>query len=57
MKFPDDIIQDLSVIEDTNEMDWNAETKFSNVNQAQENVQVNVASEDVIDMKYEDDEE
>lgn len=54
MKFPDDIIQDLSIIEDTNEMDWNAETKFNNVSQAQENAQIHVATDDIIDMKYDD---
>ena len=57
MKFPDDIIQDLSIIEDTNEMDWNAETKYNNVNQAQENVQTNVATGEVIDMTYDEEEE
>lgn len=54
MKFPEDVMEDLSVLEDTNEMDWNAETKFNNVNQAQENVQVNVATGEIINMDFED---
>ena len=54
MIFPEDIINDLSVIEETSEMDWNAETKFNNVNQAQENVQVNVATGEVFNMNFED---
>lgn len=54
MKFPEDVMEDLSVLEDTSEMDWNAETKFNNVNQAQENVQVNVATGEIINMDFED---
>lgn len=54
MIFPEDIVKDLSVLEETSEMDWNAETKFNNVSQAQENVQVNVATGEVINMEFED---
>lgn len=54
MKFPEDVVNDLSVLDDTNEMDWNAETKFNNVNQAQESTQVNVATGEIIDMVFED---
>lgn len=54
MKFPEDIMEDLSVLDDTNEMNWNAETKFNNVSQAQENAQVNVATGEVLEMKFED---
>ena len=54
MKFPEDVINDLSIIEETNEMDWNAETKFNNVSQAQENAQVNVATGEVINMKFDE---
>ena len=52
MIFPEDIVNDLSVINESSEMEWNAETKFNNVNQAQENVQVNVATGEVINMEY-----
>lgn len=54
MVFPEDIINDLNVLDETNEMDWNAETKFNNVKQVQDNVQVNVATGEVINMSYED---
>lgn len=54
MKFPEDVVNDLSVLDDTNEMDWNAETKFNNVNQVQESTQVNVATGEIIDMVFED---
>lgn len=54
MKFPEDITNDLSIIEETNEMDWSAETKFNSVNQAQDSVQKNVGSGETINMEFED---
>lgn len=54
MKFPEDIVTDLSILDDTNEMDWDAETKFKNVNQAQENAQVNVATGEIVNMTYDE---
>lgn len=54
MKFPEDIVNDLSIIDETNEMDWSAETKFNNVNQAQENAQINVGNGASISMEFND---
>ena len=52
MNFPDDIMEDISVLEETEEMDWNKETKFDNVEEVQEEVNQKVASEDIIDVTY-----
>lgn len=54
MVFPEDIVSDLHVLEESQEMDWSKETQFKSVNQAQENVQVNVATGEIIEMEYED---
>lgn len=54
MNFPDSIINDLSIIDENNEMDWNAETKFNSVDKAQENVQMNVANGEVINASFDD---
>ena len=52
MNFPDDIMEDISVLEETEEMDWNKETKFDNVEEVQEEVNQKVASEDIIDVTF-----
>lgn len=53
MNFPEDIIEDMTILEETEEMDWNKETKYSNVNDANEEVKTKVASsDDVIDVDY-----
>ena len=50
---PEDIIGDMTILEETEEMDWNKETKYSNVNDANEEVKTKVASsDDVIDVDY-----
>lgn len=54
MVFPEDIAQDLSILEESQEMDWNAETKFQRVEQAQEQVQVDVATGEVVEMSYDE---
>lgn len=54
MIFPEEIVNDLSVIEETSEMDFNKETAFKNVEKQQENVDENVATGEVIEVTYED---
>ena len=55
MRYPDDIVKDdLRVLNDSEEMDFTKETKFSNVDSVSEEVDKKVASEDIIDVVYED---
>ena len=55
MNFPEDILEDISVLEESEEMDWNKETKYDNVGQVQNNVNSKVASDDIIDVSYDED--
>lgn len=55
MVFPEDIVQDLSVIEESQQMNWNAETQYQSVDQVQNKVEEKVASEDIIDVDFEGD--
>lgn len=52
MVFPESIKRDISVLEESQEMEWNKETQFKNVSQAQENVEEKVATDDIIEMDY-----
>ena len=53
--FPEEIANDMSIVEENEEMNWNNdEKKYDNVKQAQNDVKENVASGEVIDMTYED---
>lgn len=52
--FPTDIVNDLSILEESQEMNWNNDMKHNNVNQVQDEVKENVASSDIIDMEYEE---
>lgn len=52
MIFPEEIVNDLSVLDESQEMDWAKETQHKSVEEAQENVEVNVATGEVIDVEY-----
>ena len=52
MIFPEEIVNDLSVLDESQEMDWAKETQHKTVEEAQENVEVNVATGEVIDVEY-----
>ena len=52
MIFPEDIVDDIKIVNESSEMDWNKETKHHSVEQAQEEAQTKVASEDVIDVTF-----
>ena len=56
MKYPEDVIKggDLKILEESEEMDFNKETKYDNVEKANEEIDKKVATEDVIDVVYED---
>ena len=54
MNFPEELQGDLSVMEETSDMDWGAETKHKSVNHAQEDVQVNAGMGEEIKMHYEE---
>lgn len=56
MKYPEDVIKggDLSILEESEEMDFTKETKFNNVDSVSKEVDKKVASEDIIDVVYED---
>ena len=53
MVFPEEIIKDLGILEESQEMEWNAETKYNNVEQAKENIEENVANGEEVSMDYE----
>lgn len=55
MIFPEDIVEDIKIISESEEMNWNKETKHHSVEQVQEEVQVKVASEKAIDVKFDSD--
>lgn len=50
MIFPDEIITDIGVVNESEEMNWNNETKLKSVSAAQEQVKDEVATGDVIDI-------
>lgn len=56
MKYPEDVIKggDLKILEESEEMDFNKETKYDNVDKVNEEIDKKVATEDVIDVAYED---
>lgn len=56
MKCPEDVIKggDLKILEESEEMDFNKETKYDNVEKVNEEIDKKVATEDVIDVVYED---
>jgi hypothetical protein len=56
MKYPEDVIKggDLKILEESEEMDFNKETKYENVDKVGEEIDKKVATEDVIDVAYED---
>lgn len=49
MKFPNDVVNDISVVEESEEMDWNKETKRKNVIDVQGDVINEVASGDKLE--------
>lgn len=52
MIYPEDIVNDIKIVNESEEMDWNKETKHHSVEQAQEEAQTKVATEDVIDVTF-----
>lgn len=52
--FPEELANDIHIIEESSEMDWNNEKKYETVSEAQAEIKDSVAQDDIIDMKYED---
>lgn len=52
MIFPEDIVQNISVLEETEQMDWNAETKYQKVEEAQEDVKKAIATEEYEELDF-----
>lgn len=52
MVFPEDIVQNLSVLEESEQMDWNAETKYQKVEEVQNNVKKEIATEDYEELDF-----
>lgn len=47
LQFPSDIANNASIIEQSEEMDWNKETKFANVSQANENIEKEIGTNEL----------
>lgn len=55
MIFPDEIRSDLSILEESEEMNWqNPETKYQSVNQAQDTIQSNIGTDEPLDVEFEE---
>lgn len=52
--FPEELASDITIIEESAEMNWNAEKKYETTAETQTEIKDNVATNDIIDMKYED---
>lgn len=52
MVFPEDVVGNLSILEESQEMDWNAETKFQKVEEVQTNVKKEIATENYEELEF-----